>query len=174
MAMNFFLKSNAQDIFLAFMAILVLAVVLAVASDNAMVSGVVFAGVFILMSLWFGTIAQAADERLSNDLRLKPKWLKHVLVVSNVAAVALFVGIIPNIPDAHNPNSEFPVMLPLPIGLLSIGGLVYLAMLAAKQLVTFETKRAVTFSEYQSTLLLFWFWYAGIWSLQPRVQRLLR
>lgn len=172
--MNFFIRGSAQQIFMALIAVVLTSALLAGAASSALVSGIVVVTGFVVMSLWFATIAQAANARLPDELRLNRQTVKTILVVSNIAAVALFVGVMPNLPVRDDPNSEMPVMLPFPLGLLAIGGLVYLAALASRQLVAFEKMKPVSLREYLPTLLSFWFWYIGIWALQPRVQRLHR
>jgi hypothetical protein len=169
---NFFIRSSAQGVFLALAAVIIAAVLLAGASSSALVSGIAVVASFVAMSIWFATIAEAANARLPENLRLNHQTIKMTLVVSNIAAAALFVGVLPNLSVGRDQDSEIPVMLPFPLGLLAVGGLIYLAALASKQLVTFERGRQVNFQEYLSTLVLFWFWYIGIWSLQPRVRRL--
>lgn len=57
---------------------------------------------------------------------------------------------------------------------VSLAGLMYAVLVTAKMLITTEKMRAVTFAEYLPTALLFWFWYLGVWLVQPRVRGLSR
>lgn len=59
-----------------------------------------------------------------------------------------------------------------PLHLLAMFCLVYSLYFVAKSLVSAERGEPVSFSSYAGVLFLIWFFPIGVWSVQPRVNRL--
>jgi hypothetical protein len=60
----------------------------------------------------------------------------------------------------------------LPLHFVCVGCAFYCLHFVAKHLKLAETGKAVVFSDYAREFLMFWFFPAGIWFLQPRISEL--
>ena len=60
----------------------------------------------------------------------------------------------------------------VPLSLLAVFCMFYNLYFVAKNLVTAETGRSASFSNYAGPFFLLWFFLIGVWFIQPRINRL--
>ena len=79
-----------------------------------------------------------------------------------------------NIIDVNNPGSiftGFAVIFPLHI--FSMFCIFYCLYFVAKTIKTIELQRQVTFSDFAGEFFLIWFFFIGVWILQPRINKMI-
>ena len=54
-----------------------------------------------------------------------------------------------------------------------LGASFYIMYIAAKTIKTAELKREVTIGEFAVEIFFIWFFFIGVWSLQPRINKII-
>lgn len=120
-------------------------------------------GILFLVG-WFWAMGMFLNSTNQPSLELRTGFFRFALiypVLYGCAFAAFFL----------NPGtSMFPIILPL--HLFALFCLFYDLYFVSKILVMAETGKPATFNNYAGVFFLFWFFPAGIWFVQPRVNRL--
>lgn len=109
--------------------------------------------------LWLYSIGVLLYEKYSSYLNISLNGFKICLIYSSLYSFLFMSEIIP-----------FDYLLPL--HLLSFCCNIYILYFVSKLIVLIEKKSAVMFQDYIGTLVSAWFFYFGIWYIQPRVTKL--
>jgi len=136
--------------------------------------------VFVLIGLlsggtlfgWMYSIATGLQSRVPESVNLNVKrfklffWTPVVYIgVIILMSITIFNG---------NPPHPAVLALIIPMHLFSIFCMFYTINFVAKTIKTVELQRAVTFSDFIGEFFLVWFYFVGIWILQPKVNRFQR
>lgn len=109
--------------------------------------------------LWFYSVGVLLYEKYSQYLSISLIWFKICLIYCSLNSFLILSGIIP-----------FDYLVPLQ--LLSTGCNIYSLYFVSKLIVLIEKKSAIRFQDYIGTFISAWFFYIGIWYIQPRVNKL--
>ncbi len=157
--------------------------VMIVASNGSLFNGgVAFAIFFPLILLlstgllfgWFLSVAIGLNKKLPQELKLNVKRFKIFFSIPAIY-IALFTIVFAfsfagNTSSLNSINGIIGLIVPL--HLFSIFCIFYCLNFVAKTIKTSEVKRTVSFSDYSGDFFLIWFYPIGIWTLQPRINKL--
>ncbi len=131
----------------------------------------------VTFTLWIYAIGVYGQARI-NELGLKPMNIKLFKV--NVAIVGAFYLIVLVLSAIIGEVSQTTTgAFELKDALYTIGGLYFVfamvqsIVFVCKTISKLEFQREVTFGDYFNNLLLMFFFFVGIWFLQPKVNRLI-
>lgn len=136
----------------------------------------------LIMFLWIGifygwmwSMGIGLGAKLPETLRLKTLWFKLAIIFPFVYMLffgyfmsTLFAGF-PN--DINEPNPSLFVFI-LPFHLLTMICNFYCFYFVARTFKTAELKRRVQFGDFVGEFFLMWFFFVGVWILQPKVNKL--
>jgi hypothetical protein len=127
---------------------------------------------------WFWAVATGLQKLIPVDVKMKLTLFKvfffiplvYILLISTVVAF-VFTGNMANI--ANNPAPVFiGFAIIFPIHLFSMFCIFYCLYFVAKTIKTVELQREVTFSDFAAEFFLTWFFFIGVWILQPRINKM--
>ncbi|MCK7591441.1 hypothetical protein M0G43_12715 [Subsaxibacter sp. CAU 1640] len=128
---------------------------------------------------WFWSIALGLQKKLPDHLTMKTRNFKIWLLIPfiYIVGISIFVGgmFSTAMQNATEPNGAMVAMstaIILPLHLASMFGIVYSMYFAAKTLKTAELQRPVKFADFAPEFFMLWFYFVGIWILQPRINKL--
>lgn len=121
---------------------------------------------------WMWSVGIGISEKLPEDLKLNTVWFKAsvlfpavYMVIFSFFMASMFTNI------GEEPNIIlFTAIFPLHILAMLCGFYTYYFI--AKVIKTAELKRRVQFGDFVGEFFLLWFFFIGIWILQPRINRL--
>lgn len=128
---------------------------------------------------WFWSVAIGLQKKVPNNITMKTKKFKIFFFIPIVYLLSIFIlfGTIFSglILEGTVPNEEwglviFPIILPL--HLLSMFGIFYSMYFVAKTIKTVELQKEVGFSEFAGEFFMIWFYFVGIWILQPKINKM--
>jgi hypothetical protein len=173
---RFFVRAKHWQLFLLFVATLVVMEVVAFgsfsaaekspeAATTAMLLIAALTGLCMLcFLLWLWSVGSFLSSVVQPTLRLRTRFFLFSVVYSSVYVFG-FGAIFQSI------NSKlFAVIIPL--HLFAMYCIFYCLVFVAKNLVMAETGRRVTFYDYAGPFFLVWFYFIGVWFIQPRINRL--
>ncbi|TLM91175.1 hypothetical protein [Hymenobacter jeollabukensis] len=101
-------------------------------------------------------------------------WFKAALLlpVTYIAGLLVLLALL----FRTQSSTAFPptaLLFIVPLHLLSMAGIFYVLRFVAKALKAVEYQRPVEVGDYLGEFFLLWFFPAGIWVIQPRINRLL-
>jgi hypothetical protein len=126
--------------------------------------GLVEALTMCIFLLWFWFLGVFLCSLVRPDLKPKIAFFRVTTiypVLYAFAVPALFVSVNPVLSGAL-----------LPLHLLAMTCLIYDLYFVAKCLTLAVTGKPKTFSDFAGTFFLLWFFPIGVWSIQPKVNRL--
>jgi len=128
---------------------------------------------------WFWSIAIGLQTKVPNTVKMKVKKFKIfffiplIYILSVLTFMALF-GL-----SDFELNSDLNSVLPvgllavmLPLHFLSIFGIFYSLYFVAKTYKTVELQREVIFSDFAGEFFMIWFYFIGIWIIQPKINEM--
>ena len=128
---------------------------------------------------WFWSVAIGLQKKVPKNIVMKTKKFKIFFLIPVVYLTCIFIlfgavfsGLILN---GTMPNEEWVLfILPiiLPLHLLSIFGILYAMYFVAKTIKTVELQKEVGFSEFAGEFFMIWFYFVGIWILQPKINKM--
>jgi hypothetical protein len=135
-----------------------------------------FAGVFFG---WFWSIAIGLQKKVPENVTMKTKKFKifffiplvYILCISLFIS-GIFSGIIQNETESIGGLTNVIVGVILPLHLLSMFGMFYSLYFVAKTFKTVELQKEVNFGEFAGEFFMMWFYFIGIWILQPKINKM--
>jgi hypothetical protein len=131
----------------------------------------------VTFTLWIYAIGVYGQDRIV-ELGLKPMNLK--LFKTNVVIVGafFFVGLLfsaiqGEVSQTTSDTFELKDILYSIGGLYLVFALVQTIVFVCKTIAKLEFRREVSFGDYFNNLLLMFFFFVGIWFLQPKINRLI-
>jgi hypothetical protein len=135
-----------------------------------------FASVFILsvgtLMGWMYSIATGLQSKVPQGVQLKVKRFK-IFFWTPIIYIGLILLFSVSTINGYVPHPGV-IALIVPVHLFSIFCIFYTINFAAKTLKTVELQRAVTFSDYVGEFFLIWFYFIGVWIIQPKINRFYR
>jgi hypothetical protein len=131
----------------------------------------------VTFTLWIYAIGVYGQERIA-ELGLKSMNLKlfkvNVIIVGTFFLVGLVYSAIKGeVNQATTSTLESKSIPYIASGLYLTFAMIQTIIFACKTIAKLEYKREVSFGDYFNKLLLMFFFFVGIWFLQPKVNRLI-
>ena len=124
---------------------------------------------------WFWSIAIGLQKNIPKEIKMKVKKFKVLFFISFFYILflmfyidGLFSGMVSN----GFSNSGWIVAIILPLHLLSMFCIFYSMYFVAKTIKTAELQRKTGFGDFAGEFFLLWFYFIGIWFIQPKVNKL--
>ncbi|RYZ61567.1 MAG: hypothetical protein EOO14_04680 [Chitinophagaceae bacterium] len=129
----------------------------------------------VTFTLWIDAVGVHGQDRI-RQLGLKPMNLTlfrtNVFLMGAFFLAGLIYSIVVGETDRDNSvSSPAEDILYGVVGLYWLFALVQSVLFACKTIAKVEYRREVSFSDYLNNLLLMFFFFVGIWFLQPKVNR---
>jgi hypothetical protein len=123
---------------------------------------------------WFWSIAIGLQKNISPDIKMKVKKFKILFFIPLGYFLLLMLymdGLFSGMPNSGFLNSGWIVAIILPLHLFSMFCIFYSMYFVAKTIKTVELQRKVGFGDFAGDFFLLWFYFIGIWIIQPKVNR---
>jgi hypothetical protein len=166
---DFFLRARSWEIFLLLFGLMSVSPILIFSStigETGKVSPLFF-GLMVLFAIclnaWFWAVGSFLNTIVRPTLRPGVRLFRFA-VIYPIVYIAVFSFFFPPQP------AVFAVIFPL--HLLAMFCMFYLLNFVSKNLALAETGRDVTFYDYAGPFFLLWFFPIGVWTVQPRINRL--
>lgn len=179
--MNAFLKLKHWQLFLLMFAIpfFVQAIVmtLTISNHNPRYIGILFPVVMLLYIGpfwgWFYALGINLNKKLPETVKMNLSRFKLFLFIPGIYILflmsllfAFFSGF------SIREINPLIVLVIIPIHLFSIFCIFYCLYFNAKSLKAVELQKPVTFNDYSGEFFLIWFFFIGVWFIQPRINKL--
>ncbi len=138
-----------------------------------------FPYVMIFFSLiffgWFWSIAIGLQKNIPKEIKLKVTKFKvfFFIPLSYITFLMLYLGgLFSGMLSPGLLSSGWIVAIILPLHLFSMFCIFYSMYFVAKTIKTAELQRIVGFGDFAGEFFLLWFYFIGIWIIQPKVNQL--
>lgn len=128
---------------------------------------------------WLWSVAVGLQKKVPQNVTMKVKKFKIFFFIPlfYLSAIALFFVTMMDTMVASNPESIPPILagmlfIIVPLHIFSIFCIFYSLYFVAKTIKTVELQREVAFGEFIGEFLMMWFYFIGIWFLQPKINRM--
>ena len=128
---------------------------------------------------WFWSIAIGLQKKVPKNISMKTKKFKlfFFLPVIYIFCISLFIsvtfsGIMEGEIKPNNGLISAMIGIILPFHLLSMFGIFYTLYFTAKTLKTVELQKEVGFGDFIGEFFMLWFYFIGIWILQPKINKI--
>jgi hypothetical protein len=135
----------------------------------------------LLSSILFGwqwSVAIGLQSKVPANVKMKVGKFKvfFFIPIIYLILISISVGVFLNkIFNGYEPDMTvfLPVMMIVfPLHLLSIFGMIYTLYFVAKTFKTVELQREVEFSDFVGEFFLIWFYFIGVWFVQPKINKM--
>jgi hypothetical protein len=149
-------------------------------ADNIVsyVSGVM-AGTLILTSvmlMWFWSLGVKLQDYIPIGAKLKTGFFKFsiwypIIYIFLIVVLMIYVG---NVVDSGSSSAGPPlaIFIFFPLHFFAMFCMFYNLYFVARTIKTAELQRPVNFGDYAGEFFLMWFYFIGIWIVQPKVNRI--
>lgn len=128
---------------------------------------------------WFWSIAIGLQKKVPKNVTMKTKKFKifffiplvYILCISLFIS-GMFSGIMQNETESIGGLTNGIVGIILPLHLLSMFGMFYSLYFVTKTFKTVELQKEVNFSEFAGDFFMMWFYFIGIWIIQPKINKM--
>lgn len=136
---------------------------------------ILFCGVFFG---WFWSMSVGLQRKIPKNIKMKVKRFKiffcipllYILLIS--VFVGSFVGNAANMQEQDIIGIAPFFALIVPLHLFSMFCMFYMLYFTAKTIKTVELQRELRFSDFAGEFFLLWFYFIGIWIIQPKVNKM--
>lgn len=133
---------------------------------------------------WFWSIAIGLQDKIPEDITMKVKRFKILFFIPLIYFSLLFIGmsffynsmLTTEFGTNYEPNFILigvSMVIIIPLHLLSIFCMFHNMYFVAKTYKTVELQKEVTFSDFVGEFFMFWFYYVGIWFVQPKINQMI-
>lgn len=133
---------------------------------------------------WFWSIAIGLQDKIPKGITMKVKRFKILFFIPLIYFMLLFIGLsfifsqIPNLNAAPDYQPNFKIFaglifLIVPLHLFSIFCMIHNLYFVAKTFKTVELQKEVTFSDFIGEFFMFWFYFIGVWFVQPKINKMI-
>ena len=147
--------------------------------ENIMNTFQIFPIIMILFSLvffgWFWSIAIGLQRNIPEEIKMKVKKFKILFFIPLIDIIFFMIymgGIFSGMGTNGFPNGGGFVAIILPLHLFSMFCIFYSMYFVAKTIKTAELQRKTGFGDFAGEFFLLWFYFIGIWIIQPKVNKL--
>lgn len=130
---------------------------------------------------WFWSISIGLQTKIPENIKMKTKKFKIFFFIPLVYIffISLFIG---EVFSGIKLNGTEPsvgyvigmIGIILPLHLLSMFGIFYSIYFVAKTLKTVELQKEVNFGDFASEFFMLWFYFIGIWIIQPKINKIVK
>ena len=128
---------------------------------------------------WIYSVSVGLQSKVPQGIIMKLKKFK-ILFYAPIIYYAIFIfGFSLLLSTISNDNSEnnfalFDTILPflVPVHLFMVFCMLYCLYFAAKTIKTVELQREVKFGDFIGEFFLIWFYFIGVWILQPKINKM--
>tara|TARA_R110002051_G_scaffold45526_1_gene91611 strand:- start:269 stop:892 length:624 start_codon:yes stop_codon:yes gene_type:complete len=128
---------------------------------------------------WFWSISIGLQTKIPGNIKMKTKKFKIFFFIPLVYIffISLFIGgVFSGIKlNRTEPSRGYVIGMIgviLPLHLLSMFGIFYSIYFVAKTLKTVELQKEVNFGDFASEFFMLWFYFIGIWIIQPKINKI--
>ena len=124
---------------------------------------------------WFWSIAIGLQKNIPQEVKMKVKKFKIVFSIPLIYIIFLMIymsGLFSGMGTIGFLNSSWIAAIILPLHLFSMFCIFYSMYFVAKTIKTAELQRKVGFGDFAGEFFLLWFYFIGIWIIQPKVNKL--
>lgn len=130
----------------------------------------------ILFFCWFWSMGIGLQKFIPNSINMKVQRFKILFFIPFIYTIlfmATFAGkhLLPDGSWILDFKNFQPFIIPL--HLFSMFCIIYCMYFIAKTIKTVELDKNVTFSDFSSEFFLLWFYFVGIWYIQPKINKFL-
>lgn len=129
--------------------------------------------VIVMFWGWSWSVGVGIQAFIPSELRLNVKQFKVFLIIPFVY-ILFFLGMIMNALNLEGILEENLLFFIFPAHLLAMCCSFYCIYFIAKTIKTAELQQKVTFGDILGTLFLLFIYQLGIWSIQPRINKLIQ
>ena len=128
---------------------------------------------------WFWSISIGLQTKIPRNIKMKTKKFKIFFFIPLVYIffISLFIGGVFSgiMLNGTEPSVGYVIGMIgiiLPLHLLSMFGIFYSIYFVAKTLKTVELQKEVNFGDFASDFFILWFYFIGIWIIQPKINKI--
>ena len=124
---------------------------------------------------WFWSIAIGLQKNIPKDIKMKVKKFKVFFFIPFFYILFLMFcmgGLFSGMATNGFLNSGWIVAIIIPLHLLSMFCVFYSMYFVAKTIKTAELQKKTGFRDFAGEFFLLWFYFIGIWLIQPKVNKL--
>ncbi len=128
---------------------------------------------------WLWSIAIGLQYKIPQNIRLNTNSFKIFFFIPLLYMIFIIFSINSIFQEITQEGVPFSngldfgmIKFIIPLHLLSMFGIFYAIYIAAKTLKTIELKRKVHFSDFVSEFFLIWFYFVGVWVIQPKINEI--
>ena len=138
---------------------------------------ILYSGIFFG---WFWSIAMGLQHKIPKEIKMKVNRFKIFFFIPLVyiLVISLFMGSffgnsIETMQGTHA-NDILPLFaIIFPLHLFSMFCMFYMLYFVSKTIKTVELQRELRFSDFAGEFFLLWFYFIGIWIIQPKVNKMI-
>lgn len=119
---------------------------------------------------WFYAVGTNLHQKLPSSVKMNLTLFKSFLIFP-VVYIGFICFFIFNMSQSVEPNSMILFMI-FPLHLFSMFCVFYCIYFVAKVIKTVESQEKVSFGDCLGDFFLIWFFFIGIWVIQPRINAL--
>lgn len=128
---------------------------------------------------WIYSVSIGLQPKVPENVKMKVKKFKVFFYIPIIYYFVFMIGFSILFANFTKANSEsnfifldqiFPYLLPIHIFVVFC--MMYTLYFAAKTIKTVELQREVKFGEFVGEFFLIWFYFIGVWILQPKVNKM--
>ena len=130
---------------------------------------ILFTGLFFG---WYWSIAMGLKNKIPAEIKMKTRKFKVFFFFPLLYILFLLIymaGLFNGLKTNGFELGNWIIAIILPIHLFSMFCIFYTTYYVAKTIKTAELKRKVRFGEFAGEFFLLWFYFIGIWIIQPKV-----
>ena len=129
----------------------------------------------LLIFGWFWSIAIGLQKKIPKGIEMKVKTFKVLFFFPLVYIILLMVyltGLFNGMGTPRFLGGGWFIAIILPLHLFSMFCIFYSIRFAARTIKTAELQRKIGFGDFAGEFFLLWFYFVGIWIIQPKVNKL--
>ena len=129
----------------------------------------------LLIFGWFWSIAIGLQKKIPKGIEMKVKKFEVLFFFPLVYIILLMLyitGLFNGMGTFNLLSGGWFIAIILPLHLFSMFSIFYSIYFAARTIKTAELQRNVGFGDFAGEFFLLWFYFIGIWIIQPKVNRL--
>ncbi|HUH50902.1 MAG TPA: hypothetical protein VLZ11_02265 [Flavobacterium sp.] len=128
---------------------------------------------------WFWSIAIGLQKQVPVHIKMKTKKFKIwffiplvYLLLNAVFVIAVLNGYYLSLIDTDASSISIMITIMLLLNFIAMFGIFYAMYFVAKTFKTVELQKEVRFAEFTGEFLMIWFYFVGIWFLQPKINKM--
>jgi len=132
---------------------------------------------YLLLFVWYYAVVVRLKDKLTADVTIPFKTLKAFIIYCAIylPLIGFLMGMLFTNLDGGGmmPMPSPWILLIVPFHLFMAFAIIYIFVYVGKIIKSAEAAKNLKFGEYAGDFALCWFWFIGVWILQPRIQKML-